>query len=351
MRIGRWGWRVAMVLAGLAGVAPAVRADAVRVQTSGNDFGQGWRFLDGDGQCKVVTARHVVVGADGRFLRVGIHDAHGRVASASAASVDDPDLDIAVLAVPAQNDPSICGGALALVGLERRVHANTPLVVALTKGSESEAVAVTRRATRIDGHGGDMFAIGLLNPADRVAQGWSGSAVLDASGPLGIVVNADPERGEALVLRIDMVNRLAARQGRAASAGALPAGQILAGTTVDPAHDLSEALSPAAGAPGWTVLPERRAVVFTLAYAQPVQLRRFRLTAAMGEGLGQVRGFLVATSAEKTGEDWLQANYCAAGAEIGAIVCSILPSTVRRLKVTLNAVDNRPLRILGWSAE
>lgn len=347
------------LLAGLwlAGSVAAARADIVRLQLGPRTFGQGWMFLDLDGQCKVVTAAHVVHGSDGRALRPMVLDERGRQMQAGAPLVISGDADVAVLPVPSADGPALCGtGRLSAIGVERRVHDMAQANISTTGGSEVREVPVARRASHMDSGGGERFAVRPVLEADHVAKGWSGSMVRDGEGPLGVVVEVDPENNEAYAVRVDVVRRLmegaaAVPSGPAATSGAarpLPALVVLAGTTVDPANGPDQVAGT--GAAGWRVEPSRRTVVFTAAFAVPAQIRRVTLGTAPGSPNG-IEAVDVATQAEGgNGEEWTSANYCKApAADATALSCPFLARTVVRVRVVVRTRTGDPILLSGFA--
>ena len=153
----QWLSVAALILA--TGACP-VRADVVRLKFGPDLFGQGWKFLDQDGHCKVVTAAHVVRGPDGALRLPIVLDGHGRETPAREALVLSAEPDIAVLAVPAADTPSACGdGRLSAIGAERRAAEMTNAVIVTTGQSEVVEVPVVRRASEMDAGGGEVFTV------------------------------------------------------------------------------------------------------------------------------------------------------------------------------------------------
>jgi hypothetical protein len=149
---------VGIVAAVLLGPATGAMADVVRLNVGAGKFGQGWRFLDQDGICKVVTAGHVVRGLDRKILPTYVLDGHDREWPAGRVLVNSEEPDIAVLAIPSANDPGLCGeGRLSTIGIARRVAEMSGAVIATTDESEVRNVPVMRRASVMDADGGRLF--------------------------------------------------------------------------------------------------------------------------------------------------------------------------------------------------
>jgi hypothetical protein len=344
-------------LAALGTALPA-RAEVVRLMTGENLFGQGWRFLDTDGVCKVATARHVVVGADGALLPVVVRDSHKREAPAEAPVFlsDDPTIDAAVVSVPSQNDPLLCGdGRLSAIGVDRRARADSGLLLETTGQSEVVTVPVIARAARVDAHGGEVFAVAPEKADDKFAKGWSGSVVRDSLGPVGIVFDVDPERNEANAVRIDAVRKLikkpsagkTAQTGDAASAASASISSV-AGVTTDPLQGPDKIF--AAANAGWLVTPTRRAIGFVVVFAAPRAMHTVQLSFDKTKDTG-LKGIEVRTSASAAGDDWVSMGYCPAKDDPKTLSCTILNATVRRVQVIAKADGDDPVVIYRWKVE
>lgn len=350
--------RLRILLAGLClvGMGAAARADIVRLQVGPRAFGQGWMFLDFDGRCKVVTAAHVVRGLDGRVVLPVVLDERGRQMPAGAPLVVSDKADIAVLPVPSADGPALCGaGRLSAVGVERRVREMAQASISTTGGSEVREIPVLHRASHMDSNGGEMFAVRPTLGTDLVAKGWSGSVVRDGEGPLGIVVQVDPESNEALAVRIDVVRRLmeaapaAPPVGPAAAGGARPpALMVLAGKTADPAEGPDQVSGP--GPASWRVEPVQRTVVFTATFATPVQIRQVTLGTAAGSQ-NRIEAMDVATQAAGGNEEeWTGANYCRTPADATALACAFLVRTVVRVRLVVKTRTGDPILLTGFTA-
>jgi hypothetical protein len=343
------GTLLALALVRAAGVGSA-RADVVRLKIGRDLFGQGWMFLDTDGRCKVVTAAHVVRGADGTLRLPLVLDGRGREWPAGPALVVSTDPDIAVLAIPSANAPSACGdGRLSAIGAERRATEMEQAVIVTTGQSEVIEVPVARRASAMDAGRGELFTVRPSLASDRVMKGWSGSVVRDAAGPIGIVFEVDPDHNEAYAVRVDVIRRLMATAATpvpqaAAAEATRPAIGVLAGTTDDPASGPDLVLGT-----GWHVTPLKRTVVFVVAFRQPTTLRRVTLAAAGGAG-NRIEGLGIATQAEGT-DGWLDAGFCRTPEGSGAVACALLQRTVDRMRLVVKTASDAPIVLTGLTVE
>ena len=121
-------------------------------------------------------------------------------------------------------------------------------------------------------------------------EGWSGSVVRDAYGPIGIVFEVNPKTNEAFAVRVDVIRRLMA-SGAPQTAAAIrnagstpPAIGVLAGVTDDPARGPDLVLGA-----GWRVTPVKRTVVFLAAFQRPTSVSGVALAAADGGSNGICR--------------------------------------------------------------
>lgn len=342
-----------LALALFVAMSPAL-ADIVRLKVGRDLFGQGWMFLDTDGVCKVVTAAHVVRGPDGALRLPLVLDGRGQEWPAGPALVvsSDPDPDIAVLALPSASSPSACGdGRLSAIGVERRVREMAQATIATTGQSEVVEVPVMRRASVMDAGRGEVFTVRPSIASDQVMKGWSGSVVRDASGPLGIVFEVDPDHNEAYAVRTDVIRRLIAAAAQAPSGSpaakgsmAHPAIGVLAGTTED-SFNGPELVSRT----GWHVTPVSRTVVFVAVLPRPTSIRQVALVA---EGAAnRVEGIGIATKGEGA-DAWVDVAFCrvpAAGS--GVITCPFLQRTVDRVRFVVKTTSNAPVVLNGLRLE
>jgi hypothetical protein len=334
---------------------PAVgQADHVRLRTSENSWGQGWMFLDTDGVCKVVTAGHVVRSVDGHVVHPLVVDGHAREMTTGAPLLLSADPDIAVLPIPAANGATACGsGRLSAIGVERRVTDMTDSAILTTGKSELQQIAVERRASSLDSGGGKFFAVRPLAAGDRVTEGWSGSAVIDHDGPLGIVFAVDGEHNEAIATRVDVVRKLMAAAvvnpaGDAANVSVPRAITVLSGATIDPARGPDQLER---GGGGWLVRPSHHKIEFTAVFTEARQIKLVMLGAEANPA-NSIKGFAIATQASAVGDDWVNVAYCehAAGTD-AADACRFSARTVLQVRIAAKTANDEPLVIKTFASQ
>lgn len=339
-----------LLSAGLA-VRPAA-ADVVRLKVGADRFGQGWMFLDTDGVCKVVTAGHVIRGVDGQIRQPLVLDGRGREWTTGEPILASVEPDIAVLPIPAAQEPTLCGdGRLSSIGVSRRVVNMADGLIRTTGDSEIRDVPVSRRASVIDRNNGALFAVRPKVPGDVVRKGWSGSVVLDGQGPLGIVFEVDPEGNEAFAVRVDVIRGLMANapstsSGTAGETRPRPTFATLAGTTLDPAAGPDQLNA----GPGrfWQVAPKQHTVALLLRFPTPQQIRQVRLTSDSGpNGIDAVD---VSTQAGAGVEGWTSANYCRAAAG-NTTTCRFLQRTVIGVRILVKTRNNEPISLGSLAVE
>jgi hypothetical protein len=207
-------------------------------------------------------------------------------------------------------------------------------------------VPVALSAAEIDRGRGERFAVRTTRPGDVIAQGWSGSVVRDADGPIGIVIEVSPDQTEAFAVRVDVVRRLmAAAPAKAApaEARALPAIGLLAGTAADPATPLDRILGA-----GALVTPTRRTVMLVAAFPVARPVHRVALSTE-GDG-NRIEGLGLAT--EAGAEGWVDAAFCRAaprseGVASENLACPMLQRTVSRVRILVKTATNAPITLAG----
>ena len=333
--------RLLLILSFFAILAGGLRAETVRILSTGGKSGEGWMFLDQDGSCKVVTAAHVIRRINGSVGRAEVVDGQGRTLQTGPPVLvsSAPGPDIAVLPVLAVNDPSFCReGRLSGIGVARRVEAMTQATVVTTDHTDIKTVPVDKRETSMDQDRGGVFSVRPTIADDQVVEGWSGSVVQDSEGPLGIVYAVDPKANEALAIRVDVVRRLMADAQAPATAMQKPTGKVpsavilLAGTTPDAEAGPDHALN--GDHQSWRVQPRKNSVVFVAAFADPTQIRQVTLTANPASA-GRITGVEIASAASAFGDDWVVVNYCRLRSDEASIVCPFLIRTVSRIRLVM----------------
>jgi hypothetical protein len=338
--------------------AGPAQAGIVRVITN-VDFGQGWMFLDTDSRCKVVTPAHVIRLIDGRIAStIKILDDRGRTFDNVVPEVLSDQLDVALLTVNGANDPSICGaGRLSGIGVARRTANMTGAILETTGESEIDRVPVHGRASLIDkdqSSSGSLFSVQPTIAKDVVVKGWSGSIVVDDDGPLGMVVQVNFERNEALAIRVDVIrqmidsSRAAPRLAASQSSRALPPVILTAGTALDVNTTSSQIFGN--DGRGWNVVPKDHRIVFVVAFETAIRLQR--VTLSFASTANSVEGMDVATvsqAADGGGAESLK--YCRADGTARMVTCSVLGSTARNVRLSLKTATNDPVALSGLTIE
>ena len=335
--------------------AGLAHAGIVRVETNSDSHGQGWMFLDVDSRCKVVTPAHVIRLIDGRPVStIKILDDRKREFSSGIPEVLSEQLDVAILTVNGANDPSTCGtGRLSDIGVARRVAGLAGATLETTGEGEVVRVPVRVRAARMDQDRGSKFSVQPTISADRVVKGWSGSMVVDDEGALGMVVQVDDERNEAIAVRADVIRRLidsaAASPRRVANQPSRTVSPIIltAGSTTD-LNSTSERIFAGIGL-GWNVIPKDHRIVFVVVLESPIRLQRVRLR--LTSKVNAVEGMDIAVSEVADGAGWESLKYCRADGGTGTVNCSVLGSTVRNVRITLKTATDGPVALSNLSFE
>jgi hypothetical protein len=326
-------------------------AEVVRIYRGDMGWAQGWLFLDTDGRCKVVTAGHVAKALDGGpAAGLKMLDTHGHEMYLGKPEIlpGPDDIDIAVLPVPV-GDISSCNGRVSEIGAARRIEGGAATLIETTHNTEWLRVPVRQLANQIDAGGGELFSVELTGPGE-VAEGWSGSVVMDGEGPLGIVF-AVQGKTVALAVRIDAIRRLIdSKRPAAPSRLEVPSnvGEIvlLAGSTPNEGYNPDKFLR---GAGNWHVVPSGRQVAFALYYHQPIHLGGVRL-AFDPTGGNAVEGIDIATSDSVTPNEWQSLNFCRAKTKTGSLNCAA-NAVVSRIRVTLNTANNDALTLSGFTVQ
>lgn len=357
----KWMLLHALVLTGAVAtlsVCLTAQADTVRV-VAANQSGQGWRFLDSDGKCKVVTARHVVVARDGAVLNPQVVDLGGvPTPVGSAPLLSDRETDIAVLSLPSHDAPTLCGdGRLSAIGAERRAKAMAGLVMETFDNRELLTVPVQPSARAVNQGRGDVFAVRPVTPGIRIVSGFSGSPVLDAEGPVGIVTDALEDVGAAVgegrVVRIDAVRRVMASAASPRSRSTLPIDRptptirVLRGYTPSLGPDANQLVE--GGEAGWRVEPAGRAVRFIIAYPRPLVVSLVQLSISMGQD-NDVGYLIVSTNASSSDSGWVYKNACKRNSG-DLISCRVNPSEVQQLDITLTTLADSSIILRNWTVE
>jgi hypothetical protein len=327
------------------------RAEHVMLKTGPDTFGQGWLFVDPEGQCRVATPAHVV-GRGAELADALVIDQRGREFPAGGALQPDPDLDLAVLRVSGTRPGQPCTPSrLGLDNLAPTLSRLTEAFIITMEGSELRTIRVERRARSIDSGRGTVFAVAPIRTTDRLAQGMSGSVVMAPdNAPLGMLIEVEPGDNVGIAVRFDAIKRaiLSIETSPAkASSGAPALGEVrvLEGTTLDPAAGPG-ALVGAGGV--WRVKAAGRRVRVLIQLPETQRMNRVTL-AASGTADGDFPvGLEVATAAGAEAERFTSAAYCRADqGESPGLACRFAPRQVRVLRLTLAAPQRDAILVLG----
>jgi len=189
--------------------------------------------------------------------------------------------------------------------------------------------------------GGSVFSVQPTDPKDIIKKGWSGSVVLDDDGLLGIVIEVDEASNEAYAVRADVIRALinAARPGStsAEKATSLEAPVVqLVGSTPDPAHGPSDIYQE--GNSGWNAVPEKGRIAFMVVFDKPIHLKGVAL--GFSSAQNTLSGMDVAVVAASNSDAWASLNYCPFPNGDVSIRCSVVVSTVSKVRVTLKTAND-----------
>jgi len=250
-------------------------AEIVQLQVGPGVVGNGWLFLDRDGRCKVLTAGHVVMHGGQRAEVQVLRRGQSLGTDVPEILSIEPAPDIALLPVQVGRDPAECSRSrLSRIGIVRRllamrdgfIETNSPT------GGESMLVPVQRAATQNDAWGGELFSVTPRDPSVRLAKGWSGSVVRDGEGVLGIVSQVELDGSAAIIVRIDVLDRLTRLAAPPSRRAGFDRVLVVLGETVDTANGPLGLVDRER--PPWRVRPANRRVVFRLSADRPSRVRR-----------------------------------------------------------------------------
>lgn len=333
------------LVAGLLAGAPA-HAQIVRLTLGDNTFGQGWLFWDTDARCKVVTARHVLASSTGELLTPRVIDSRDVEHETGPAILDSPDYDVAVLPVIAGNPAQVCNdGRLSTIGIERRLRTASRLVIDTTGRTDIRHVPANLGAANRDLAGGEFFLVRLDGVTEEASEGWSGSAVLDADGPIGLVQRLAPDsRRDLIALRMDIVRRLmqAAPPAVTAAPSAKPIVDLTKGSTVvSPVRGGGQALLDGTGI--WRIRPSAGRIDFSLTFAKPVDLRGAVLTFG-AQSAKSVKGAGLETVGDLAYPDAVgDRPYQRRIGEQAAYTFHVAPRTIRQIRFSVGTEGNESI--------
>jgi hypothetical protein len=331
----------------LLAAAGCAAAEHVRLKTGPDTFGQGWLYVDPDGQCRVATPAHVVERGAG-FAEALVIDQRGREYPAGAALQPDPELDLAVLQVSGSRPGQPCTPSrLGLDNLAPTLSRLNEAFLITMEGGELRTIRVERRARSVDSGRGTVFAVAPMRSTDRLSQGMSGSVVLSPdNAPLGMLIEVEPDDNVGIVIRFDAIKRAvlsAAASPAPSGAAALGEVTVLEGATLDPATGPG-ALVGEGGV--WRVKAEGRRVRVLLQLPETQRLNRVTLAAPSAADGDFPVGLEVATAASAGAERFTSAAYCRADGATD-LMCRFAPRQVRALRLTFAAAQADATLALG----
>ena len=339
------------------------------MMTGPNEFGTGWLFLDHTG-CYVATAGHVIAGSNGVVRKVLVRDGRGREWVTGAPIVLSSDPDIAVLPIPAAADPSICGipgrSRLTVAGVAERARILTGGAIETSGRNETLRIPVEPFGARADSMRGGIFSVRPVNRPDQIAQGWSGSPVIDNFGMVGIIFEAENGADTAAAVRADVIARLidTARSvslsrterllpGAGSKGLAAPLDQatpfaisVVDGETLDPARGPDEILRREGL--GWNARPRSGAVNLVLRSSSARTFTRVTLRLSPESAKRFVELEVGVGLARRDREEFQMIQYCGRPAgDATLIACSFLEQTRHNLRLDITVKGDDPITIRG----
>jgi hypothetical protein len=196
---------------------------------------------------------------------------------------------------------------------------------------------------------GSRFSVQAIGA--RVVGGWSGSAVVDDGGLLGLVTSQDGDE-ETLVVRADVIRALVDKANARPGAASHLSGQRLEGTvfvskgsTPDLASGQNRIL--ASDGAGWSVVPDNHRIVFDVVLRQPASVTAVSMYfSSTGNA---VQGMDVSVSLAPTGQDWTSLHYCSFQKTTGPISCSVVKVAVTCIRISMTTTANDPVSISKFS--
>jgi len=336
-------WFLLLTVSPLVAARP-VMAEVARIQTGPNSFGQGWLYLDQDGQCKILTAAHVV-SRDGVPVAALVSDRRGRQLETGVPEIFSKSPDVAVLPVNAPAGAEGCSRSrLSQIGIDRRVTSMIDGVIETTGRSETVIVPVDRTASHIDSAGGEIFAVRPRGD-DRVMQGWSGSVVRDRQGPLGVVFSVDGRSNEAFAVRVDVLGRLKRREEPKPKASSrFTQVAVSLGETVDPAAGPGGVIDQTR--PAWIVVPANKRTSIVLSANRAQTFSRVIVEQEPGQAPA-IRGLEieVGLNGSKTGGVFQSIRSCTAVQPKRSMHCNFIDQSRSDVRISILTESGGPISI------
>lgn len=348
--------------------ASATQAEVIRLEHPGGRYGHGWLFFDLDRTCKIVTAAHILRGDGGPLRTPPGTDRRNRQSPTARPRILSPELDVALMEMRgALADGGCTMSRLGDDHIGARLTSAREAFLETTIEGEFRTIRVERRASTQDDQGGKLVVYAPVWPGDRIVQGMSGSAILDADGvPLALVTETVPHANLARAVRFDVVKALvrsaAAPAQNPRGAPANPAAATwrpqIAGLTVeagkigDANAGLDQLIGEGQAARRSVLKPDRGTVVLVLRLGVSTQITEVGVSVA-DEAVGVLHGMHVATIAGHRGRDsnWIEVRYCAASSGSADLACRFVPRTVDWIRLVLKSVPDRELALRAISVK
>jgi hypothetical protein len=334
--------RVAFSALFCIGLIRYAEAEPVLLARGDDSFGQGWLFLDGMGQCRVATPRHVVEGANGKLVPPDLVDRFGQShPTHTPVAATNADLDLSFLTV---------GGSLAQTPCTTDRLRVTPLQTILdslkqakldvsTQG-ERQSIDVAIRAVSRDDSGGGIIAVSSIDPKIQFQKGMSGGTIIHNGRPLAMLFEVDSEAGVGIALRFDLI----ATEFQKLTA--LPSGPtaqnlhsvkeltLLKGRVAEQDSGLSSFLS---GGSSLKLAPTDRRVILTVGTRSRPVVKGLKLRAVGATG----NSYLIIET-EKDHAGFLPGVRCPLSEVVS---CTMAPRRADRLRITLTGTEGDIIEI------
>jgi hypothetical protein len=331
--------------------AQRMQAQIVGVKNDFNENGQGWKFLDDDRHCKVLTAAHLVQLPDHTQFATTIEvidPAQKKTVYGTSPRILSPQndgLDVAIFSVLALDDPGLCGsGGLHGEDIADRIRSAEEVRVVYVDTEVRmifRAPAAIHQRSMVNDKKDYLQTVGsvatvVLTGVDKFHGSLSGSAVLDSSGEfLGMMTNQLTEREGRMVTANLIRDLMNSRVGAARSAALVQSGTVPVALLSGSSGNL--ALGPgglfAEGLQGWNLRPAGNQISFMLSFPRATSIQTILMHYASADTV--VQGISIDVNDSPDGI-WTNLQYCKlAGNSEGDIRCGVLSATARFLRITL----------------
>ncbi len=362
---GTFGVTPLLVLGLLLVRAHSAPAQIVRIQNNFKETGQGWKFLDDDHHCKVLTPAHVVQLPEHTDFasELEVTDPESRIkiygSSPVILSPQNGGLDVAIFSVPALDDPALCkSGGVSADGVQDRILHTNEVSVLSTNSTGMFVTAAGRfnQRSMVSSTAEFRTSVGALATVeltgiDTFHGTWSGSAVVDSTGLyLGMLTKQTPlETGkEGAMVPANLIRNLlnsrpaAKRAGVAGPAGAIPVA-LITGKPADLTRGPNGLFLKERS--GWGLEPVNNRISLLLSLPRPTRIQTIAMHFAGPATLVQGIGIEVN---DRPDGDWTSLRYCSLdGRTEGDLRCSVSPVTTRFVRLTLKASGSSAVGLSG----